>query len=255
MSGIMSFTGEIGSTRPVAAGVPLSDLNAGCFGALGVLAALNYRHLTGRGQKVEASLFESALGYAVWETGLYLATGEIAAPRGSRHRLAAPYEALKTADGYVAVGVTNQRLWARFCAALEAPALEHDSRFETPAKRIVNRDDLQTELETILAAHPTDVWMERFVAKGVPSGPVNTIAQAVEDPHIKARGLLAEFEGKRYPRAPVTLSETPAAVRRGAGPAGHDTREALLEAGFSDQEIDALAASGAAQVASPQASS
>src|SRR5580658_6676949 len=94
MSGIMSFTGEIGSTRPVAAGVPISDLAAGCFGALGVLAALNHRHATGLGQKVESSLLESALSLALWETSLYFATGEVAVPRGSRHRLAAPYEAL-----------------------------------------------------------------------------------------------------------------------------------------------------------------
>ena len=124
MSGIMSFTGEAGADRPVAAGVPLSDLNAGTFAAMAVLAALNHRHLTGEGQHVETSLLESALAYTVWESGLYLTTGEVAKPQGTRHRLAAPYEAVKTGDGFIVVGVNNQRLWERFCDALGDPAPE-----------------------------------------------------------------------------------------------------------------------------------
>jgi formyl-CoA transferase len=248
MSGIMSFTGDRGATRPVAAGVPLSDLNAGCFGALGVLAALNHRHATGVGQRVEASLLESALGYAVWETGLYLTTGEIAVPRGARHRLAAPYEALKTADGYMVVGVHNPRLWEKFCGALGAPDLEDDPRFSTAAQRLANRDDLEERLEQILAAHPTAWWMERLHANGVPCGPVNNIGQAVEDPQIKARGLLAEVDGRRFTRAPVTLSATPVALRRGPARVGQHTREVLLEGGYSDDEIGEMAAAGAVTV-------
>ena len=242
MSGIMSFTGEIGSTRPVAAGVPLSDIAAGCFGALGILAALNHRHATGEGQKVEASLLESALGFAVWETGLFFATGEVAKPRGSRHRLAAPYEALKTADGYIAVGVTSQRLWSRFCKALGAGDLESDPEFASPADRIVHRDRLQERLEALLITGSTEQWTARLLAEGVPCGPVNTIAQAVNDPQIAARGLFVERDGKRYTRAPVTLSQTPVAVRTGAASVGQHTREVLLACDYTDREIGAFAA-------------
>jgi crotonobetainyl-CoA:carnitine CoA-transferase CaiB-like acyl-CoA transferase len=249
MSGIMSFTGEPGSVRPVAAGVPLSDLNAGCFGALGVLAALNHRHATGRGQKVEATLLESALGYAVWETGLYVTTGEIAVPRGSRHRLAAPYEALKTGDGYIVVGANNQRLWERLCGALDARRLQDDPRFATPRDRLGNRDALQVELEGILAAQPAAHWLERLLAANVPCGPINTIGQAVEDPHVRARGLIAEVEGRRFTRAPVTLSEAPVAVRRGPAGVGEHTREVLRQAGYDDGEIQTLEAAGAIQLA------
>jgi crotonobetainyl-CoA:carnitine CoA-transferase CaiB-like acyl-CoA transferase len=248
MSGIMSFTGELGSERPVAAGVPLSDLNAGAFGAMGVLAALNHRHLTGLGQKVEATLLESALGYAVWETGLYTATGEIAAPRGSRHRLAAPYEALKTADGFMVVGVANQRLWGKFCRALDAHALEREAGFATPADRVANRDALQIRLEAILAQNPTAYWIDRLLAEGVPCGPINNIAQAVADPQIAARGLLAEIDGRRFIRAPVLLSETPVEIHRGPARVGEHTFEVLTEAGFSPEEIEALAQSAVAGV-------
>lgn len=249
MSGIMSFTGELDSARPVAAGVPLSDIAAGCFGALGILAALNHRHASGRGQKVEASLLESALGFAVWETGLYLATGEVAKPRGSRHRLAAPYEALKTGDGFIAVGVTNQRLWTKFCKALDAKNLEQDPRFSNPANRILNRDALQAKLEELLESDSTERWIERLLAQGVPCGPVNTIAQAICDPQIDARGLLVHVEGKKYTRAPIVLSETPVALRRGGAKVGEHTLEVLNECGLDGQKAQDLIVKGVVRAA------
>jgi len=249
MSGIMSFTGERGASRPVAAGVPMSDLSAGCFAALGVLAALNHRRNTGEGQKVEASLLESALGYAVWETGLYLTTGEVAVPRGSRHRLAAPYEALKTADGFMVVGVTNQRLWERFCGAIAAPELMDEPAWATPAARVANRDALEARLEALLTARTTAEWMQRLLAEGVPCGPINSIAEAVEDPHIAARGLIAEVDGRRFTRAPVKLSETPVALTRGPAAVGEHTRQVLAEAGYDGAAIEALAAQGAVGLA------
>jgi formyl-CoA transferase len=154
MSGIMSFTGDIGSTKPVACGVPVSDLNAGLFGALAILAALNHRSKTGEGQLVETSLLESALAYTVWETGKYLRNGEVAVPAGSRHRLAAPYEALKTKDGYMVVGVNSQRLWSKLCKALGDPELEHDPRFAKKYPRVDNRNALQERLESIPSRAP-----------------------------------------------------------------------------------------------------
>ncbi|MHB8529524.1 MAG: CaiB/BaiF CoA transferase family protein [Caulobacteraceae bacterium] len=244
MSGIMSFTGEPGGARPTACGVPLSDLNAGTFAALGVLAALNHRHATGLGQHVETSLLESAIAYTVWETGLYLATGEIAEPKGSRHRLAAPYEALKTADGWIVVGVNNERLWERFCDALAAPDLKEDPQFADGRQRVLNRDELAERLEAIFAGAPTDVWVERLLAKGVPCGPINTIDQALADPQVEVRGLLAEVDGRSFVRAPIGLSATPVAVKRGPPPLGADSRKVLLEAGFSESEADSLIAAG-----------
>jgi len=251
MSGIMSFTGEAGATRPTACGVPLSDLNAGTFAALGVLAALNHRHATGEGQHVETSLFESAIAYAIWEAGLYLTTGEVAKPNGSRHRLAAPYEALKTADGYIVVGVNNAKLWDRFCDALEAPDLKGDPAFADNRQRVLNRDALQQRLEAILAAAPTGVWTERLLARGVPCGPINRIDQALADPQIEARGLLEGVEGRRFVRAPISLSKTPVKVGRGPPALGADTRAILTQAGFVPAEIDDLVAAGVVGAAAP----
>jgi crotonobetainyl-CoA:carnitine CoA-transferase CaiB-like acyl-CoA transferase len=245
MSGIMSFTGEPDAERPVAAGVPLSDLNAGTFAALGVLAALNHRHLTGEGQHVETSLQESALAYTIWESGLYLTTGEVAKPQGTRHRLAAPYEAVKTGDGFIVIGVNNQRLWDRFCDALDAPDLKADPDYANPRERVVHRDVLRDRIEAIFAANTTAHWVDVLLAKGVPSGPINDIGQALADPQIAARGLLSEIDGRRFIRAPIGFSRTPAAIRRGVARIGEHSGEILAEAGFTDVEIEGLFDAGA----------
>jgi formyl-CoA transferase len=244
MSGIMSFTGEAGGEKPTACGVPLSDLNAGTFAALGVLAALRHRDATGEGQHVETSLLESAIAYAIWEVGLYLTTGEVAAPNGSRHRLAAPYEALKTADGYIVVGVNNGRLWGRFCDALGAAGLKDDPQFADGRQRVLNRDALQAKLEAILAGAPTARWVERLLAAGVPCGPINHIDEALADPQVEARGLLVETDGWRFVRAPISLSATPVRVARGPPPLGADSRSILAEAGVAAGAIDALVEAG-----------
>jgi crotonobetainyl-CoA:carnitine CoA-transferase CaiB-like acyl-CoA transferase len=245
MSGIMSFTGEIGSKAPVAAGVPVSDLNAGLFGALSILAALNHRAKTGEGQYVETSLLEAALAYTVWETGKHLTTGEVAVPAGSRHRLAAPYEALRTKDGFMVVGVNSQRLWEKFCRALGDAELKDDPLFAKKYARVDNRDALQQRLEAILARGTTEEWMARLLAEGVPCGRMNTIAEALRDPQVEARGMIVDVEGRKFPRAPMTMSKTPVEVRRGPPRIGQHTREVLAEAGMTEDEIGVLAGIGA----------
>jgi crotonobetainyl-CoA:carnitine CoA-transferase CaiB-like acyl-CoA transferase len=244
MSGIMSFTGEIGSTTPTACGVPVSDLNAGLYGALSILAALQHKAKTGEGQYVETSLLEAALSYTVWETGKHLMTGEVANRSGSRHRLAAPYEALKTGDGHMVVGVNSQRLWAKLCKALGDSELENDPLFAKKYVRLENRDKLQVRLEAILSRATTDEWVTRLTAEGVPCGRMNTIAEALQDPQVKAREVLTEIDGRKFPRAPMRMSKTPVGLKRGSPRIGQHTHEVLSNAGLSASEIKALAASG-----------
>ena len=246
MSGLMSFVGEAGSDTPCSTAVPISDLNAGVFAAVGVLAALQSRHATGQGQHVETSLFESALAYTIWETGMYLSTGEVAKRNGARHRLAAPYEPLRTKDGHIVVGVNSQRLWKRFCDALGEPGLMTEAPFDSPGGRMKNRDALQARLEGILAREPGAYWLACLEAEGVPAGPLNTIAEAWDDPQIKARGLLAEVDGRRFVKTPIKMRATPVAVSTGPADVGEHTRAVLAEAGYSESEIAGLIASGAA---------
>jgi crotonobetainyl-CoA:carnitine CoA-transferase CaiB-like acyl-CoA transferase len=246
MSGLMSFVGDVGSDRPCSTAVPISDLNAGAFGAIGILAALQSRHVTGRGQHVESSLLESALASTIWESGMYLTNGQIPTRNGTRHRLAAPYEALKTADGHMVAGVNSQRLWKRFCEALGDPTLVEDPAFNAPALRMKNRDALQARLEAILVTDTSASWVLRLEAVGVPAGRLNSIAEAWDDPQIKARGLLAEVDGRKFPRTPIKLSDTPVALTRGPAEVGQHTREVLAQEGWSAAEIDALIADGVA---------
>jgi len=242
MSGIMSFTGEIGSDRPMSSGVPLSDLNAGTFCALGILAAVNHRHVTGEGQYLETSLLESAMAYTMWETGMALSMGMVAGRAGTRHRLAAPYEALRTRDGWLVVGVNTQKLWRRFCEAIGTPELIEDPAFALPHLRVENRDALAEKIEAVFATDDTAIWVERVNALGVPCGPINTIADALADPHVEARGFLREVDGRRYPRTPLTMSKTPIEIRRGAARIGEHTAELLRDAGFDEARIADLAA-------------
>jgi crotonobetainyl-CoA:carnitine CoA-transferase CaiB-like acyl-CoA transferase len=244
MSGIMSFVGEPGG-NPVSTAVPLSDLNAGTFGALGVVAAWAHRQKSGEGQQVETTLLDSALAYTVWESGLYLTLGEVAEPRGSRHRLAAPYEALRTGDGYVVVGVNNQSLWQRFCEAIDQPALREDPRFADPISRVMNREQLKAAIETRLAENTTAHWLEKMLARGIPCGPINTIDKALADPQVQARGILVRLGDREFIGSPLKMSRTPPGLRRGPAEIGEHSREVLLQAGFTAEEVDALIASGA----------
>jgi crotonobetainyl-CoA:carnitine CoA-transferase CaiB-like acyl-CoA transferase len=250
MSGIMSFVGEPGG-NPVSTAVPIADLNAGTFGALGVVAAWAHRQTTGEGQHVETTLLESALAYTVWEAGLYFTLGEVAERRGSRHRLAAPYEALRTGDGYVVVGINNQNLWKRFCEALDIPALCNDPRFENSLARVMNREELKVAIEAHLAQDTTAHWLEKLLARGIPCGPINTIDQALADPQVLARGVVVRVGNRDFVGSPLKMSRTPPTLRRGPAEIGEHSREVLLEAGFSADEVNGLVASGTVTQGAP----
>jgi formyl-CoA transferase len=244
LSGVMSVTGEP-SGDPVKCGIPIGDLSAGLFCAVGILSAVHARERTGRGQRIDTSLFEGALALSIWETAELWATGRVPGPLGSAHRLTAPYQALRTADGYVTVGGNNQRLWERLCAAVGRPELVTDERFASNAGRMEHREALEAELESALAARGTDEWVARLEAAGVPCGPIHDYRQVFDDPHTQAREMEVTMshpvEGAvRGLGIPVKLSDTPGSVRRAAPLLGEHTAEVLAEAGFSAAEIAAL---------------
>lgn len=246
MSGLMSVTGEPGS-NPVKAGVPVGDLSAGLFCVLGILSALIGRQKTGQGQHVDVSLFEACLSLMVWETSELWGTGGVPQPMGSAHRLAAPYQALRTRDGYLVVGASNQGLWERMCRALDRADLVTDERFETNLDRMANLPALVEELESTLASADAASWIDVLLEAGIPAGPLYDVAQAVSDPHTLARGMVLEVdhpvEGTvKTLGVPVRLSETPGSVRRSAPTLGEHSAEILAELGFSADEISSLQA-------------
>lgn len=241
MSGVMSVTGEPGGP-PAKCGIPIGDLSAGLFCAVGILTAHIAREETGKGQYIDTSLFEGALALSIWETAELWSTGRIPQPFGSAHRLTAPYQALKTRDGYINVGANNQRLWTRFCTAMGREELIEDPRFATNADRMENRAELVEELEKTLVEKDTEKWVEIFLEAGFPVGPIHNYKQVFEDPHTHAREMMVEMdhpiEGKvKGLGIPVKLSETPGKIRRAAPLLGEHTEEALVGLGYSKAEI------------------
>ncbi|MBA3424976.1 MAG: CoA transferase [Rubrobacter sp.] len=241
MSGVMSVTGEPGGP-PAKCGIPIGDLSAGLFCAFGILTACIAREETGRGQHIDTSLFEGALAFSVWETAELWSTGRIPQPFGSAHRLTAPYQALKTGDGYINVGANTQRLWARLCDAIGREELIEDPRFDTNDLRMENRAELADELEKTLARKTTDEWVDILLDAGFPAAPIHNYQQVFEDPHTIAREMMVEMDHPVEGRVkglgiPVKLSETPGEIRRPAPLLGEHTEETLSGLGYSEEEI------------------
>ena len=234
MTGIMSVTGEPGGA-PVKSAIPVADLGSALFCAVGILAALLARHETGEGQYLETSLFESALALSVWESTEFWSTGRSPEPLGSANRMSAPYQAIPTKDGYLTIGANNEKLWRKLCAVIDAPGLVADPRFVDNNHRMANRAELVAELEERFRTRTTDEWVAALLAEGVPAGPIRNYADVLlDDPHVKARQMIASFdhpvEGRTSVLAsPLRLSGTP--VRAAAPPPllGQHNEEILAE--------------------------
>jgi crotonobetainyl-CoA:carnitine CoA-transferase CaiB-like acyl-CoA transferase len=247
-AGLMAITGEPGRP-PVKTGNPVSDINAGLLAAIGVLAAYTERLRTGRGQLVDTSLFEAALQQTFWHASSYFATGESPGPLGSAHILTAPYQAFEASDGYINIGGANQANWERIAQVLGHPEWRDDPRFADNTARMRNRDALVQAMNNVVRTRPRADWIAVFDAAGVPSGPVHSLAEALEHAQTRARGMVVDLVHPdagptRAIGCPVHLSRTPAEVTRAAPKLGEHTREVLREAGYGDAEIASLVAEG-----------
>jgi crotonobetainyl-CoA:carnitine CoA-transferase CaiB-like acyl-CoA transferase len=250
MSGLMAITGEPGRP-PVKAGSPICDINAGMLGALGVMAAYVHRLRTGAGQLVDTSLYEAGVQQSYWHAATFFATGEAPPPSGSAHILSAPYQAFRAADGWLTIGGANQANWERLARVLGAPEWIADARFRTNAERMKNLQSLVELMNARLKSRTVQEWIELLEREGVPCGPIQSVGAMLGDPQTLAREMVVELEHPRAGRTralglPVKLSATPGRISRPAPLLGEHTREVLLEFGFSEAEIDALLAQGAA---------
>lgn len=240
-SGIMSVTGEADG-GPVRVGVSLVDYMTGMWAALGIVAALGERERTGHGATLDTSLYETALGLMSYHLTGFVATGTAPDRLGTEFPLIVPYQAFATGDGQVMVAAPNDRLFRLLCDAIDLPGLPEDSRFATNPARVENRVALREALGARFAEDTTGAWLDRLGAAGVPAAPVQDVAAVAAHPQTEALAML-EPELRALGHA---LSVDGARIRnRTRAPAlGADTRELLLEAGYSSSEVDALVASG-----------
>lgn len=213
-SGVLSVTGtEEGEL--VKNGVPVADLGAGMFAAIGILTALHERSISGVGQHVDISMFDTQISMLSYLVSWYTASGDIPRPLGTGHLGFAPYGSYKTKDGHLVWAISTDKFWPKLCQALGVPELIDDPRFDVIAKRQANRDELRKILEDILSQRTTAEWMALMEEAGIPSAPVNRINEALEEPCVKERNMLVDLDQPRYgERARVVgnaikLSRTP----------------------------------------------
>jgi crotonobetainyl-CoA:carnitine CoA-transferase CaiB-like acyl-CoA transferase len=258
-SGLMSITGEARGAAPVKVGAPVTDITAGILAAYGVVCALLQRERTGRGRLVDTSLFEAGISQTYWQSAIALASGSSPGALGSAHPLTAPYQAFRTADGWVNVGASNQATWVRLTEAVGLEKLRDDERFADNAGRMRHLDELVVALEPVFRSRTTDEWLAALGDAGVPVGPVASIGEMLEHPQTLARRMVVDVEHARLGAvrslgSPIKLSgsEPPGGeTLPGAPLLGQHTRDVLREADYSEGEIDALAAAGAVAETQP----
>ena len=248
MSGLMSITG-FPDGPPAKVGVPITDISAGTQAAFGILSAYIHALKTGQGQMVDASLMEAGIFYTIWESSLYFSEGEIPGPLGSAHRVSAPYQALRTSDGYINIGAATQATWEQFCRATGLEDLIEDERFRRPGDRKSREKELAELLEVTLSQQTTRYWLDLLEQAGVVAGPIYNMEQVYGDPQVHARDMVVNLEDKelgtlRHIGVPVKLSETPGGVRQRAPALGEHSKEILSNAGYMKDEINALLESG-----------
>ena len=245
MGGIMSITGEVDG-EPMKVGVPIVDITTGMFSAVAILAALRVKERTGRGQRIDMALLDSQIAWLGNVASNYLIGGKPAARLGNAHPNITPYEVFPTKDGHVALAVGNEGQWRRFCQVAGAPHLAEHPDFETNADRVRNREKLVPVMKDVMRQHTSQEWMDLLRKDEIPCGPIQTVDRALNDPQVRARGMILEASHPtagpiRLVGSPLKLGDTPPEVRLPPPMLGQHTEEVLREVlGLAPQAIAEL---------------
>jgi formyl-CoA transferase len=241
MGGLMSITGQPGQ-GPMRAGIPVADLTAGLFCALGIMTALLERDVSGEGQWVQTSLLQAQIFMLDFQAARWLMDGDVPQQAGNNHPTSIPTGVFKTSDSFINIATTGGRIWERFAQAIEAPDLLKHPDYATIALRSKNRDALNAAIGTYMAKRTTGEWVKVLNDAGVPCGPINSIDQVFADEQVKHLGIAQQLPdaGKHLVGQPFTLSRTPSHIAARPPLVGEQTRDVLTEFGFSEQEIASL---------------
>lgn len=248
MSGIMSVTGEPGGA-PTKCGVPLCDFVAALYGAFGVTAALHERERTGKGQNIDVSMLGTSLAIAALQTSEFFGTGKDPRKLGSAHPRNAPYQAFRAQDGYFGMAAGNNSLWHQVCDVVGMAELKQDERYLTPTLRAANQDALRETLESVFETRTVGHWLSAFATAGVPSSPINSYAQALEDPQVAYMGWV---QGLTLPNgkttktfgAPCRINGETQPIASGPPALGEHTEEVLGEIGQQELVPPVIPAQG-----------
>jgi crotonobetainyl-CoA:carnitine CoA-transferase CaiB-like acyl-CoA transferase len=244
MGGLMSITGAPGE-GPMRVGIPVADLTAGLFCAMGILTALLERDVSGEGQWVKTSLLQAQIFMLDFQAARWLMDKDVAKQAGNDHPTSIPTGVFKTSDGYINIATTGGRIWVRFCEALGAPDLVNRVEYATGPDRSKNRKALNAEINTYTEKKSSETWVKEFNAAGVPCGPIYSIDQVFADAQVEHLGIAQDVpnaEGRhiRLVGQPFTLSRTPSKMAARPPEFGEQTEEILAEFGFSADEIKDL---------------
>jgi formyl-CoA transferase len=248
MSGVMSVTGYPDSP-PVKAGVPVADIGCALFAVYATLSAYIGAKNTGQGQHIDASLFDAAISFGVWDICDWWGTGNPPQPLGTSNKMTAPYQAMASSDGYFVMGANNQKLWAQLCTLMQREELLQDARFSTISLRLKNRPALE-ELERTFKLHTKEYWVNLLLEHGIPAGPILSYPEAFGSEHTQARNMRMEIDHPVEGKVPnigfaVKLSGTPQQVRRHPPLLGEHNEEVMAEIGLDGAGIERLRAQGA----------
>lgn len=237
MGGLMSVTGHRESEEgagPMKVGVALTDILTGLFASTAILAAVAQRDVSGKGQQIDLSLLDVQIACLANQAMNYLYTGVSPERMGNAHPNVVPYQDFPTSDGYMILAIGNDGQFVKFCATAGHPEWASDVRYATSSARVVNRGTLIPAMRGVTVTRTTAEWVKIFEAVGVPCGPINTVAQVFDDPHVQARGARITMPhplGGEIPLVanPIRLSETPVEYRLAPPMLGEHTNEVLRE--------------------------
>jgi crotonobetainyl-CoA:carnitine CoA-transferase CaiB-like acyl-CoA transferase len=244
MGGLMSITGAPGQ-GPMRVGIPVADLAAGLFCAIGILTALLERDVSGEGQWVQTSLLQAQIFMLDFQASRWLMEQEVPKQAGNDHPTSIPTGVFRTSDGYINIATTGGRIWERCAEAIGAPDMPTRPEYATAPARSKNRDALNAEINALTERKSTDRWVSELNAAGVPCGPIYSIDQVFGDEQVRHLGIAQEVPNAenrhiRLVGQPVTLSRTPSKMAARPPEYGEQSEEVLTEFGFSADEIAKL---------------